>query len=60
MCKLLCEQNGDTVILHDLSKDDAESAQKLHWSLKKKSANEYENYPQKEKLETTNEEWKQN
>lgn len=28
--------------------------------IKKKSANEYENYPQKEKLETTNEEWKQN
>lgn len=28
--------------------------------IKKKSTNEYENYPQKEKLETTNEEWKQN
>lgn len=27
---------------------------------KKKSANEYENDPQKEKLKTTNEEWKQN
>lgn len=53
--QLSCEQNGDTVLLHDLSKDDAESAQKLHRSLKK-SANEYENYPQKEKLETTNEE----
>lgn len=26
----------------------------------KKSANEYENYPQKEKLETTNKELKQN
>lgn len=31
-----------------------------YWSLKKKSANEYENDPQKEKLKTTNEEWKQN
>lgn len=53
-CKLPCEQNGDTYYCMIFQK--TQEVDRNCTDHKKKSANEYENYPQKEKLETTNEE----